>query len=298
MNRQNLSDLAVFAAIAEERSFTRAAARLEVSGSALSHNLRALEERLGVKLIQRTTRSIALTEAGERLLERLKPALEDIEAAVEELQAGRDRPGGRVRISAHRTAAMLVIAPQLRRMQIDYPDVVVELAIEDGLVDIVSKGFDAGVRSGELVAKDMISVRIGPGQRSAVVAAPAYFRGHAVPSSPEDLRRHDCIAFRLATSGVLYRWEFEKDGRMLNVAVEPGFITNDVDLLVRAALDGVGVAYVLESQVAEHLASGALVRVLGDWCVPFAGDFLYYPSRRQMTPALRALVNTLRHVRV
>ena len=197
MKRQDLSDLATFAIIAEEHSFTRAAARLDVSGSALSHILSALEERLGVKLIHRTTRSLALTEAGERLIARLGPALEDIEAAIEDLQARRDRPAGRVRISAHRNAALFAIAPKLRRFKSDYPDVVVELAVEDGLTDIVSAGFDAGVRSGELVAKDMISVRIGPEQHSAVVAAPAYFTSRSAPLSPEDLRRHDCIAYRL-----------------------------------------------------------------------------------------------------
>jgi DNA-binding transcriptional LysR family regulator len=295
MRREDLADLAAFALIVEERSFTRAAARLGLSASALSHAMRALEERLGVKLLHRTTRSVAPTQAGERLLARLKPALGDIEAAVDELGTQRERPAGRVRISAHRMAAMMLVLPKLKRLRRDYPEVIVELTVDDGLTDIVSAGFDAGIRFRDRVALDMVSVQIGPRMRTAVVAAPSYFEIHPPPSSPQELMRHACIGYRFTTSGRIHRWEFEKDGQPLQVAVEAGFITNDAELLLQAALEGLGPAYVLEAQAGEHLASGALVRVLEEWCPSMDASFLYYPSRRQMPPALRVVVDALRH---
>jgi DNA-binding transcriptional LysR family regulator len=296
MRREDLSDLAAFALIVEERSFTRAAARMGLSASALSHAMRTLEERLGVKLLHRTTRSVAPTQAGERLLERLKPALGDIEAAVDELGTQRQRPAGRVRINAHRTAAMGLVLPKLRRLRHDYPEVIVELTVDDGLTDIVSAGFDAGIRYRKQLARDMVSVQIGPPERTIVVAAPSYFETHPPPSSPQELMRHACIGYRFTTSGRLHRWEFEKEGQSLQVAVEAGFTTNDTELLLQAALAGVGPADLLESQAREHLATGALVRVLEEWCPSVEASFLYYPSRRQMPPALRVVVDALRHV--
>lgn len=294
MPRSDLADLAAFATVAEERSFVRAAARLGVSASAVSHGLRGLEERLGVKLLHRTTRSVALTEAGRRLLERLRPALGEIDDAVGDLSQYRDRPAGRVRISSHHWAAEDLIAPRLAALREAYPEVVVELSIEDGLTDIVTAGFDAGVRPGEVVARDMVAVRIGPDQRTAVVAAPSYFERHPRPLAPEDLKAHRCVLYRGVTSGRPSPWAFAKDGRAVSVAVEPAFVTDSVEMLVRSALDGVGMAYVLADPVGPHLASGALVRVLEDWSTTLEGNFLYYPSRRQMTPALRVVVDALR----
>ena len=293
MLREDLSGLMTVAIIAEERSFTRAAARLGVSSSALSHALRVLEGRLGVKLLHRTTRSVSPTEAGERLLAEVRPALAEIARSVEALGQLRDRPAGRVRISAHRTAALLRIAPRLAMLRRDHPDVLVEVSVEDELVDIVAAGFDAGVRRGERVERDMVAVRISPDQRSAVVASPDYLRRRPAPREPEDVAAHDAIAYRHATSGVLHRWAFEQGGRTLVVDMRPVLIANDADLLVRAALDGVGLAYVMEEQVLTHLATGALVRVLDGWSVSLGSDFLYYPNR-QVSPALRVVIDALR----
>ncbi|HZV64815.1 MAG TPA: LysR family transcriptional regulator, partial [Telluria sp.] len=234
MDRDKLADLAAFAIIAEERSFRKAAARLGISGSALSHAMRVLEDRLGVKLLHRTTRNIAPTEAGERLLAGLKPALVDIDHALQGLDSYRGRPAGRVRISAHRSAAIHLIAPKLRGLRDAYPEVIVELSIDDGLIDIVSAGFDAGVRRGEQLEKDMISVRVGADSQMAVVASPDYFMNAPYPTSPSGLSQHSCIGYRYIASRELHRWRFEKDGRTLHVAVEPGFITNDADMLVQA----------------------------------------------------------------
>jgi DNA-binding transcriptional LysR family regulator len=294
MNRLDWPDLAAFAAIAEERSFTRAAARLGVSVSSLSHGMRGLEERLGVRLLARTTRSVAPTEAGQRLLLKLKPAMEDVREALEDLTHLRDRPAGLVRLTALRMAAVHVIAPRLKAFNEAYPDVTLEIAADDGLADIVAAGFDAGVRLGEQVARDMISVPVSGELRAVVVGSPNYFSRFPPPQTPHDLARHRCLNIRMITAGRLYRWEFEKDGRELAVAVEGPLIANDFDLTLRAALDGVGLSYAFEEQARPYLESGALVRVLEDWCEPFPGAFLYYPSRRQVTPALRALIDTLR----
>lgn len=294
MKRDDLADLATFAAIAEERSFTRAAARLDVSVSALSHSLRLFESRIGVKLLHRTTRSVSPTEAGERLLQRLGPALGDIDDAFGALADFRDVPAGRVRVNTHRMAAINIIAPRLAELRARYPDVVVELSVDDGRTDIVAAGFDAGIRPGEFVAKDMISVRIAPDSRAIVVGSPGYFSSHPQPAAPEDLARHDCIAYRQISGGGVYRWQFANKDRTISVAVEPAFITDDVELTIRAALDGVGLAYVIESQVGQLIADGRLIAVLDRWSMPFSGDFLYYSSRRQVPPALRVLIDTLR----
>jgi DNA-binding transcriptional LysR family regulator len=294
MNREDWPDLAVFAAVAEARSFTRAARSLGMSTSAVSHTLKALEARLGVRLLSRTTRNVAPTEAGERLLDALRPAMGEIVRAVDDLGVFRDRPAGRLRLTVHRGAAMRQLAPRLPAFALAYPDVDLEVAIEDGLTDLVEHRFDAGVRYGELVARDMISVRIGPDERAAVVATPAYFETHPPPRTPHEIGLHRCLAYRHVTTGALGRWELERDDQVANIVVEPCFVTNDGDLLLEAALGGMGLAYLLEVQVVPHLASGRLVRVLDDWCPPFPGSFLYYPSRRHVTPALRALIDALR----
>lgn len=293
MTRDDLSGLMMVAAIAEERSFTRAAVRLGVSSSALSHALRALEVRLGVKLLHRTTRSVSPTEAGERLLAEVRPALAEIARSVEALGLLRDRPAGRVRISAHRTAALLRLAPVMQALRRDHPDVIVEVSVQDELVDIVAAGFDAGVRRGERVERDMIAVRISPDQRSAVIASPAYLARRPAPLAPEDVAAHPCLSYRHATSGALQRWDFGQGDRLLTVDVEPVFIANDGDVLVRAALDGLGLAYVVEELVQDELASGALVSVLGAWSVSMGTDFLYYPNR-QVSPALRVVIDALK----
>ncbi|EYF02596.1 LysR family transcriptional regulator [Chondromyces apiculatus] len=295
MRREDWPDLVVFAAIAEERSFKKAAAKLGVSTSALSHSMSALEERLGVRLLQRTTRSVAPTEAGERLLKTLGPAMADITTAVDHLVAHRERPAGTLRLTVHRTAARRFLGPRLPAFMRQHPDIAVEVAVEDGWTDIVARRFDAGIRIGESIDKDMVSVRIAPDERAAIVATPEYFTRHPKPRTPHDLGAHRCVNYRHVSSGALYRWEFEKDGRVLNVSAEGTFICNDGDLMITAALGGIGLTYTWESEVTDHLASGALVRVLEDWCPPFPGNFLYYPSRHHVTPALRALIEALRY---
>jgi DNA-binding transcriptional LysR family regulator len=294
MRREDLADLAAFAAVAEERSFTRAAAKLGTSQSALSHTIRRLETRLGVRLLTRTTRSVAPTDAGERLLRTLGPAFEEIDAELAQLGGLREKPAGTIRISASEHAARSILWPKLAALLPDYPDIKVELSIDAGFVDIVAERFDAGVRLGEQVAKDMIAVRIGPELRMAAVAAPAYFARRSPPRTPQELAAHDCINLRLQTMGGLYAWEFEKDGRELRVRVEGQLAFNDVDLIVEAALGGFGIAYLPDDHVADAVAEGRLVRVLEDWCPPFPGFHLYYPSRRQQSPAFALVVEALR----
>ena len=294
MRREDLVDLAAFAAVAEERSFTRAAAKLGTSQSALSHTIRRLEGRLGVRLLTRSTRSVAPTEAGERLLRTLGPALDEIDAGLAQLGALREKPAGTIRISASVHAARSILWPKLSALLPDYTDIHVEISVDAGFVDIVAERFDAGVRLGEQVAKDMIAVRIGPELRMAAVAAPAYFARRAPPRTPQDLAGHDCINLRLRTLGGLYAWEFEKGGRELRVRVEGQLVFNDVDLILAAALDGFGIAYLPDDHVAEAVAEGRLVRVLEDWCPPFPGFHLYYPSRRQQSPAFALMVEALR----
>ncbi|RAI57076.1 LysR family transcriptional regulator [Roseicella frigidaeris] len=295
MPRTELGDLQAFLLVARERSFTRAAARLGVSQSALSQAVRGLEERLGLRLLTRTTRSLAPTEAGERLLRTLGPALDDIDAALIGLGALRERPSGTIRITATENATRAVLWPALMRLLPDYPEIRVEIAVGYGLTDIVAERFDAGVRPGEIVAKDMISVRIGPDMRMAVVGAPSYFAARPRPKTPQDLTGHNCINLRLPTHGGLYAWEFEKTGHALKVRVEGQLVFNTAALLLEAAVAGFGLAYLPEEQVQACLDDGRLIRVLEDWCPPFPGYHLYYPSRRQPTPAFALLVEALRH---
>jgi DNA-binding transcriptional LysR family regulator len=295
MRREELGDLQAFLAVAEERSFTRAAARLGTSQSALSHTIRRLETSLGLRLLTRTTRSVAATEAGERLLETLRPAFEDIDAKLAALSALRDKPAGTVRITATDRSAKKLLWPAIERLLPDYPDLRVEITVDASLTDIVAERYDAGIRLGEQVAKDMIAVRIGPDLRMAVVGAPAYFAQRPPPQTPDDLTQHECINLRFPTIGGLYAWEFDKDGRELRVRVDGRLVFNDVQMILTAASAGFGLASVPEDYVADHLADGRLVRVLEDWCGPFPGYHLYYPSRRQPTPAFALLVEALRH---
>jgi DNA-binding transcriptional LysR family regulator len=295
MLRENLKDVLAFLAVARDRSFTRAAAKLGVSQSALSHTIRGLEARLGLRLLARTTRSVAPTEAGERLLRALGPRFDEIEAALAELNELRDKPAGTIRITSGEHAAEAILWPALAKLLPRYPDIKVELIIDYGLTDIVAERYDAGVRLGEQVAKDMIAVRIGPDFRMAVVGAPSYFASRPKPNDPQDLTAHDCINIRLPTYGGIYAWEFEKRGRALKVRVEGQLVFNNIALRVNAALAGLGLAYLSEDQVQEHVAEGRLVRVLGDWCPPFSGYHLYYPSRRQTAPAFALLVEALRY---
>lgn len=295
MPRDNLNELTAFLAVAREESFTRAAAKLGVSQSALSHTVRALEERLGVRLLTRTTRSVSPTEAGERLLRSVGPRLDEIETEIAALSALREKPAGTVRITAGEHAADAVLWPALAKFLPDYPDIRVEIIVDYGLIDIVAERYDAGVRLGEQVARDMIAVRIAPDMRMAVVGSPAYFATRPKPRTPQDLTTHNCINLRLPTYGGLYAWEFEKAGRELKVRVEGQLVFNTAALRMNAVLAGLGLAYLPEEQVTAHLADGRLVRVLADWCAPFPGYHLYYPSRRQATPAFSLLVDALRY---
>ena len=294
MKRHDFDDLAAFVIVAEERSFTRAAARLGISSSGLSHVMRLLEERLGVRLLARTTRSVSTTEAGERLLGTLRPAFEDITRELQSLGEMRETPSGTVRITAGKHAAMTLIAPILASFRQSYPDIRIELITDDLLDDIVASRFDAGIRFGERIDKDMISVRIGPPIRAAVVAAPSYFARHPRPATLKDLARHDCVNYHMKSAGNSYAWEFEEDGQDVEIRVNGSLVVNDSDMAISAALDGLGLVYAFEDIVADHLNSGRLVRVLEDYCKPFAGYFIYYPSRRQMPPALSVFIEALR----
>jgi DNA-binding transcriptional LysR family regulator len=295
MPRRNINDLLAFRAVAEERSFTRAAARIGVSPSALSHTIRALEERLGVRLLTRTTRSVAPTEAGERLLAAIGPHFDGIEAELAALSELRDRPAGTIRITTGDHAAETILEPAVSRLLRDYPDISVEISVNTGFVDIVAERFDAGIRLGETVAQDMVAVRIGPEMRMAAVASPSYFAAHKPPRTPHDLAGHNCINLRFPTLGGLYAWEFEKGGRALNVRVEGQLIVNDPALARRAAIDGLGIAYLPEDYLQPDIDAGTLIRVLDGWCPPFPGYHLYYPSRRQQSPAFALLVEALRY---
>jgi DNA-binding transcriptional LysR family regulator len=295
MRREDLSDLAAFLAVADERSFTRAAAKLGTSQSALSHTVRRLEERLGVRLLTRTTRSVAPTEAGERVMETLHPAFDDIAARLAAVSELRNRPSGTIRITAGERAAEAILWPAVARLLPDYPDIHVEVEVDQGLTDIVSGRFDAGIRLGEQVAKDMVAVRIGPDLRMAVVGAPAYFHTRPKPATPYALSDHDCINLRLATAGGLYAWEFGRDGRELNVRVDGRLVFNNVRMVLEAAMAGFGLACVPDDHAELLVADGRLVRVLEDWCPPFAGYHLYYPSRRQPSAAFTLLVDALRY---
>ncbi len=290
---RDLSSLSTFLLVAEERSFTRAAKRHGVSPSAVSHSMRALEDEIGVRLLARTTRSVALTEAGEQLLSRLKPALAEVGETLEEISGGREKPGGRIRLLVPRLAISSVLAPMLGKLNREYPDVILDVTTDNSRRDIVAEGFDAGIHFGEYIQKDMIAVRVSADHLPAIVVSPTYLESHPKPKLPKDLLQHRCINFRHGLAG-LYRWEFEKGRKTLSVGVTGSLIVDDLELVIRGAVDGVGLAYVAEQEVTKYLADGRLVRVLEDWCQPYPGFFIYYPSRRQKTAALLALVSVLR----
>jgi DNA-binding transcriptional LysR family regulator len=294
MPQPDLNDLLAFRAVAQQRSFTRAAAQLGISQSALSQTLRGLEERLGLRLLTRTTRSVATTEAGERLLHTLAPALADIEYGLAALNDLRDKPAGTIRINAHDHAVQSVLWPALLKLLPHHPDITVEIKEDAGLTDIVAARYDAGIRAGEMVAADMVAVRIGPDMRMAVVGTPEYFAHHPPPETPQDLTAHRCINLRLPTRGGLYAWEFEKGGREVRVRVEGPLILNATAPMLQAALAGFGLAYLPEDTVQPHIAAGRLARVLQNWCPAYPGYHLYYPSRRQPTAAFALLVKALR----
>src|SRR3954468_18417528 len=293
MVASNFSALSVFLTVAEEHSFTGAAKRLGVSPSAVSHSMRELEEEMGVRLLSRTTRSVAPTGPGEHLLARLRPAFADIREALGQVSGLRKKPAGRVRLLLPRLATNPVLAPKLGEFVRDYPDIVLDVTTDDSRMDIVAGGFDAGIHFGEYIEKDMIAVRVSPDLTPVIVGSLSYVKSRGRPKSPRDLIGHRCINFRHGDAG-LYRWEFEKGKKSLSVAVSGPLIVDDLGLVIRAAIDGVGLAYMLEEDAAPYLASGALVSMLEDWCQPFPGFFLYYPSRRQQSAALSALIHALR----
>lgn len=295
MTVESYDQLAIFAAVAQERSFTRAAARLGMSQPALSRAMRQLEERLGVRLLARTTRSVSPTEAGEHLLRVIAPRFEEIDSELALLSEFRDKPAGKLRITAGEHSAFTVLHPVLAKLLPYHPDLSIEIIVDYGFTDIVAEGFDAGVRLGQEVGKDMIAMRIGPDMRMAVVGSPAYFTRYPKPVIPNDLMAHNCITLRMPTHGGLYVWEFEKDGQELKVRVEGQLVFNNIAMRLEAALQGLGLAYMPENLVLEHVAQGRLVHVLKDWCEPFSGYHLYYPSRRQSSPAFTLLREALRY---
>ncbi len=295
MQKSSLDDLRALVAVGRERSFTKAAAKLGVSQSALSQTIRQLEARLGVRLLTRTTRSVSPTEAGERLLRTVAPRFEEIDAELAAVSELSERPAGTIRITATEYAIDAILMPKLAKVLRSYPDIKVEMIVDYGLTNIVAERFDAGVRSGEQVAKDMIAVRIGPDLRMAVVGTPAYFKSRKEPARPQDLVAHRCINLRLPAHGSDYAWEFEKGKRELRVRVEGQLTFNTTAQLLKAALAGFGLAYVPEGMVDEHVKRGRLKRVLADWCPPYAGYHLYYPSRRQSSAAFSLVVDALRH---
>lgn len=294
MRREDFNNLVAFIAVASERSFTRAAAKLGVSQSALSHTIRGLEVRLGLRLLTRTTRSVSPTEAGERLLQTVGPRFEEIEAELAGLSELREKPAGTIRITTTEHAAYTILWPKLAKVLREFPDIKLEIIIEQGLTDIVAGRYDAGVRLGEQVARDMIAVRIGPDARMAVVGAPSYFETRPLPKRPQELTTHKCINLRLPTFGDLYAWEFEKGRREIKVHVDGQLVLNGTELILDAALDGFGLACVPEDLVQARIAEGKLIRVLADWCPPFPGYHLYYPSRHQATLAFAVVVEALR----
>ncbi len=294
MRGTDYAELSAFVAVAQERSFRRAAARLGLSPSALSHTVRELEERLGAKLLNRTTRSVAPTEAGASLYAGLAPAFADIAGAVKAVNRFRDRPSGTVRLNLPKLAADLALAPAFGRFARLYPDVHLDLVVDDGLTDIVASGFDAGIRPGERVQRGMVAVRVTPDLRVAVVGSPGYLASRPPPATPRDLKDHTCINYRFVGSGALFRWPFGRNGETLEIGVEGPLTLNNTDLIHAAALDGVGLACTIEDRVTHDVSAGRLVRVLEDWCLPLPGFFLYYPGRRQLPPALRALIDVLR----
>ena len=294
MSKEKLNDLQAFVTVAQERSFTRAAAVLGISRSALSHTLLGLEERLGVRLLIRTTRSVSPTDAGNRLLAVLAPRLDEIETELISLRASRDKPAGTVRITANDHAIVTVLWPRLQPLLNEHPDINIEFSVGYELTDIAAQRFDAGVRMGDQVDKDMIAVRITPGVPMVVVAAPGYLSGRAAVTRPEDLMAHNCINLRLPTHGALYAWEFEKGSQKINVRVDGQTVFNNTFLMIQAALDGAGIAYVPRELVAEDIATKSLIPLLADWCPHFPGYFLYYPGRQHLPAAFTLVVDALR----
>ncbi|RUV30779.1 MAG: LysR family transcriptional regulator [Mesorhizobium sp.] len=294
MAKEDFKDLLWFLAVAEEKSFTRAAAKLGITQSTLSHTIKRLETRMGIRLLTRTTRSVATTEAGERLRQSLSPRIAEIETEIAALMEFRDKPAGTIRLTVSDHAFEIVVWPKLRPVLAAYPDIKLELSIDNGLRNIVEDGFDAGVRLGESVEKDMIAVRIGPDWRMVAVASPDYFAAHPAPQHPQELIAHNCMNMRQTRSGGLYAWEFEKDGQELRVRVDGQLTFNASYAMVDAALNGYGIAFLPEDLVKRHIASGKLVQVLDDWCLKFPGYYIYYPSRRQNLPAFKVIVDALR----
>ena len=295
MAAEKYDQLAIFSVVARERSFTRAAAKLGMSQPALSRTMRQLEERLGVRLLARTTRSVSPTEAGEHLLGVIAPRFKEIDSELALLSEFRDKPAGKLRITAGEHAAISILQPVLAKLLPGNPDLSIEVIVDYGLTDIVAEGYDAGVRLGEQVAKDMIAVRVGPDMRMAVVGSPEYFSRYKKPKTPRDLTQHNCITIRLPTYGGIFPWEFEKKGQELKVRVEGQMVFNNIAMRLDAALKGLGLAYMPEDLVKAHVANGQLIRVLSDWCEPFSGYHLYYPSRRQTSPAFTLLRDALRY---
>lgn len=294
MRRDSMDDLATFAVVAREKSFTKAAAQLGVSPSALSQSIRLLEERLGIRLLSRTTRSVSATEAGQRLLATILPRFDEIRAELAQLSSYRDRPAGTIRLTASEYAAERLLWPKLAPVLRRYPDISLEISVDQGFRDIAAEGFDAGVRLGESVEKDMIAIRISPDARMVAVAAPEYFSTNPPPLTPKDLTAHRCINLRLVTARALYAWEFQKGAEVVRARVEGQLTFNSVNAILQATLDGFGIGFLPEDLVTPHIASGSLVQALDDWCQPFPGLHLYYPSRRQTSPAFRVILDALR----
>ena len=295
MQRETMSDLVAFLAVARERSFTRAAAKLGVSPSALSHTIRKLEERLGVRLHTRTSRSVSTTEPGERLLERVGPRFDEVADELAALTELRDKPAGTLRITTGDQPAESILLPALVKLLPLYPDLIVDLTVDNGFVDIVADRFDAGVRLGETLAQDMVAVRIGPDMQMAIAGSPGYLATHGLPQTPDDLANHNCINLRHQAKGGISVWDLEKEGRAVNVRVEGQLVVNDIAIVRQAAVDGLGLCYLPRDYVQTHLDAGELAPVLEDWCPPFPGYHLYYPSRRQQSPALAAFVAAVRY---
>lgn len=294
MPHENYNDLVAFLTVAREQSFTKAAAKLGVSQSALSQTVRGLEARLGIRLLTRTTRSVSPTEAGERLLNTVWPRFEEIETELGALSELKDKPSGTIRITAGEHPAISVLAPAIRKLAVEYPDINVEVIVDYGLTDIVTERYDAGIRLGEQVAKDMIAVKVSGDMRMAVVGSPEYFQRHGRPETPQDLTRHNCINMRLPTQGGIYPWEFERDGREIRVRVDGQLVFNNLAMRIDAALSGLGLAYLPEDQATAYLLTGRLERVLEHWCEPFPGYHLYYPNRRHASPAFAVFVDAVR----
>ena len=294
MDRQTWGDLAILASIVEAGGFSRAAPVLGVSASALSHRIKALENRLGVRLLNRTTRSVAPTEAGERLLSRLQPAMAEIDRAISDLDTDRGRPSGRVRVSAHRSAAFELVQPKLRQFSMDYPEITVELVIDDGLVDIVAAGFDAGIRRTPSLEQDMVSIRLDEGDTLDIVASPSYIAAFGRPLRPEDLQTHTCINYRYPSARSLHRWTFERDGQTMALYAPGRFVTNDIEMQLTCARDGMGLAVALHRHAAPYLVSGELISVLDEWQSRVPPNHLYYAGRINPPPALRAFIDTMR----